>query len=112
MSELTLLMLTTVNKILNCDSVSTFSNNNMSKTNDIFKNTSQIPTQLPIDVCRSNQLLLEGIIEGGASLSLVDACKFKEFVYSINNWYHVPARKQLSTNILNDVYKNIQTSIQ
>ncbi|CAG8767386.1 2965_t:CDS:1 [Racocetra persica] len=98
--------------VSNCDSVSTFSDNNMSENNDVFKNTSQIPTQLPIDVCRSNRLLLEGIIEGGAPLSLVDACKFKEFVYSINNWYHVPARKQLSTNILNDVYKNVQTSIQ
>ncbi|CAG8438532.1 188_t:CDS:2 [Scutellospora calospora] len=82
--------------VSNCDSVSTFSDNNMSENNNVFKNTSQIPTQLPIDVCRSNRLLLEGIIEGRAPLSL----------------YHVPARKQLFTNILNDVYKNVQTSIQ
>ncbi|CAG8806322.1 17395_t:CDS:2 [Cetraspora pellucida] len=75
--------------VSNCDSVSTFSDNNMSENNDVFKNT-----------------------KGEASLLLVDACKFKEFVYSINNWYHVPARKQLFTNILNDVYKNIQISIQ
>ncbi|CAG8810708.1 15929_t:CDS:1, partial [Dentiscutata erythropus] len=67
--------------------------------------------QLPYDINKSNQLLLEGIIEGGASLSLVDAKKFKEFIYSINNLYHVPSRRKLSYNVLDEVHMNIQTSI-
>ncbi|CAG8699076.1 13417_t:CDS:2, partial [Dentiscutata erythropus] len=67
--------------------------------------------QLPYDIIKSNQLLLEGIIEGGAPLSLVDAKKFKEFIYSINNLYRIPSRKQLSNNILDEVHTNVQTFI-
>ncbi|CAG8705723.1 21211_t:CDS:2 [Dentiscutata erythropus] len=36
-------------------------------------------SQLLLDSHKSNQLLLEKMIEGGAPLSLVDAQKFKEF---------------------------------
>ncbi|CAG8794776.1 4960_t:CDS:1, partial [Dentiscutata erythropus] len=60
---------------------------------------------------KSNQLLLEEMIEGGAPLSLVEAQKFKEFIYSINNLYHISSRKQLSTNILDEVHMKVQTSI-
>ncbi|CAG8465371.1 3541_t:CDS:2 [Cetraspora pellucida] len=59
-----------------------------------------------LDIKKSNQLLLEDIIEGGVSLTFVDSQKFKKFVYSINNTYHVPARKQLSNNILDEIYSN------
>ncbi|CAG8814686.1 13322_t:CDS:2, partial [Cetraspora pellucida] len=68
--------------------------------------------QFLLDSYKSNQLLLEGMIEGGAPLSLVDAQKFKEFIYSINSQYHLPARRQLSSHILDNVYDNIQLSIQ
>ncbi|CAG8752371.1 1375_t:CDS:2 [Racocetra persica] len=64
----------------------------------------------PVDINESNNLLLEAIIEGGAPLSFVESKKFKQFVYSINTRYHVPARKQLSNKIL-DVYKKVQKSI-
>ncbi|CAG8521446.1 15961_t:CDS:2 [Racocetra persica] len=60
---------------------------------------------LPVDINKSNNLLLEAIIEGGAPLSFVELKKFKQFVYSINTHYHVLARKQLSNKILDDVYK-------
>ncbi|CAG8832223.1 20384_t:CDS:2, partial [Gigaspora margarita] len=36
------------------------------------------------------------------------ASKFQEFVYSINYWYHIPAKKQLSNNILDNIYKNVE----
>ncbi|CAG8793868.1 971_t:CDS:1, partial [Dentiscutata erythropus] len=77
-----------------------------------FQDANQIFTQLPIDACKSNQLLLEAIIEGGAPLLFVEACKFQEFVYSINHWYHVLVRKQLSNSVLDNVYENVQASIQ
>ncbi|CAG8736556.1 31053_t:CDS:2, partial [Racocetra persica] len=62
-------------------------------------------THLLIDAYESNKLLLESIIEGGIPLLFVDLKKFKQFVYSINTNYHVLARRHLSNNILNNVYK-------
>ncbi|CAG8797423.1 12403_t:CDS:2, partial [Cetraspora pellucida] len=67
---------------------------------------------LPVNIYETNKLLLESIIEGGAPLSFVDSTKFREFVHLINIHYHVPTRKQLSNDILNDVYKKVQVSIQ
>ncbi|CAG8779654.1 20106_t:CDS:2, partial [Dentiscutata erythropus] len=37
--------------------------------------------------------------------------KFKEFIYSINNLYHVPSRRKLSYNVLDEVHMNIQIFI-
>lgn len=65
-----------------------------------------------MDIAKSNQLLLEAMIEGGAPLNLVDSPKFKEFIYSINPWYHLPARKQLSDRILNDIHKRIEKATE
>ncbi|CAG8483857.1 2664_t:CDS:1, partial [Racocetra persica] len=96
--------------ISNHSSILDLSNNNIH--NEFYSNTSQMPTQSSVDICKSNQLLLEAIIEGGAPFSFVDTQKFWEFVYSINNWYHVPARKQLSNNILDGVHENVKASIQ
>ncbi|CAG8735991.1 10874_t:CDS:2 [Cetraspora pellucida] len=67
--------------------------------------------QLLYDINKSNQLLLESIIKDGAPLSLVEGKKFKEFIYSINNLYHVLSKRKLLNNILDEVYMNIQTSI-
>ncbi|CAG8443863.1 11423_t:CDS:2 [Scutellospora calospora] len=87
---------TSITPISSQDLIVTMSNNN----------------QFLLDSYKSNQLLLEGMIEGGVPLSLVDALKFKEFIYSINSQYHLPARRQLSSHILDNVYDNVQLSIQ
>ncbi|CAG8739856.1 2040_t:CDS:2, partial [Dentiscutata erythropus] len=84
----------------------------MSASNYSIVSNNNYFTHLPIDAYESNKLLLEGIIEGGTPFSFVDSKKFKQFVYSINTNYHVPARRQLSKNVLNDVYKKVQMSIQ
>ncbi|CAG8524151.1 24877_t:CDS:1 [Cetraspora pellucida] len=68
--------------------------------------------QLPVDIYKSNKLLLKSIIKGNAPFSFVNSKKFKEFVYSINIHYYMPAQKQLLNDILNNIYKKIQVSIQ